>query len=58
MDIHAESDITVQHEIRNNLVLENGVYRLQLRELDEYTSHIDQVKLYAVDYQENGTYVP
>ncbi|MBX5328137.1 MAG: hypothetical protein QHH18_00705 [Candidatus Bathyarchaeota archaeon] len=51
LDIHAESDITVQHTIENSLALENGVYRLQLRELDEFTSHIDQVKLYAVDYQ-------
>jgi len=51
LDIHAESDVTVQHEIQNSLVLENGVYKLQLRELDEHTSHIDQVKLYAVDYQ-------
>jgi hypothetical protein len=51
LNIHAESDITVQHQIQNALVLENGVYKLQLKELDNYTSHIDQVKLYAVDYQ-------
>jgi len=51
LNIHAESDITVQHRIQNTLALENGVYKLQLRELDNYTSHIDQVKLYAVDYQ-------
>jgi hypothetical protein len=51
LNIHAESDITVQHQIQNTLALENGVYKLQLRELDEFTSHIDQVKLYAVDYQ-------
>jgi len=51
LNIHAESDVTVQHEIQNTLSLENGVYELQLRELDEYTSHIDQVKLYAVDYK-------
>mgnify|MGYP001048094721 CR=1 FL=1 len=51
LDIHAESDITVQHPIQNTLALETGVYKLQLRELDNYTSHIDQVKLYAVDYQ-------
>jgi len=51
LNIHAESDITVQHEIQNTLALENDVYKLQLRELDNYTSHIDQVKLYAVDYQ-------
>lgn len=51
LNIHAESDITVQHEIESSLALENGVYKLQLRELDEFTSHIDQVKLYAVDYE-------
>jgi hypothetical protein len=51
LDIHAESDVTVQHEIQNTLALKHGVYKLQLRELDNYTSHIDQVKLYAVDYE-------
>jgi len=51
LNIHAETDITVQHEIQNLLALENDVYKLQLRELDNYTSHIDQVKLYAVDYE-------
>lgn len=49
LDIHAESDVTVQHEIQNTLAFEKGAYKLQLRELDNYTSHIDQVKLYAVD---------
>jgi len=48
LNIHAESDITVQHRIENTLALENCVYKLQLRELDNYTSHVDQVKLYAV----------
>jgi len=51
LNIHAESDVTVQHEIHNTLALENGFYKLQLRELDNFTSHIDQVKLYAVDYE-------
>jgi hypothetical protein len=49
LDIHAESDVTIQHELQHTLALENGVYKLQLREVDNYTSHIDQVKLYAVD---------
>jgi len=49
LDIHADSDVTVQHWIQNTLALENSIYKLQLRELDEFTSHIDQVKLYAVD---------
>jgi hypothetical protein len=47
LDIHAESDVTVLHEIQNALAV--GIYKLQLRELDNFTSHIDQVKLYAVD---------
>jgi len=49
LNIHAESDVTVQHKINQTLVPNNFVYNLQLRELDEFTSHIDQVKLYAVD---------
>ena len=49
LDIHAESDVTLQHEIQNTLALDEGVYKLQLRELDNFTSHIDQVRLYAVD---------
>ncbi len=50
LDIHAESDITVQHEIQNTLTptLDDDVYKLQLRELDNFTSHIDQVKLLAI----------
>jgi len=51
LDIHAESDVTVQHYIENSLALENRFYKLQLWELDNHTSHIDQVKLYAVDYE-------
>lgn len=51
LNIHADSDVTAQHEIQNALVLENGAYNLQLRELDNHTSHIDQVRLYAVDYE-------
>lgn len=49
LNVHAESDVTVQHEIQNILALDDGVYKAQLRELDEFTSHIDQVRLYAVD---------
>ncbi|MDH5754150.1 MAG: hypothetical protein OEY95_02940 [Candidatus Bathyarchaeota archaeon] len=50
LDIHAESDIRVQHQIQQTLVLDGLFYKLQLRELDNFTSHIDQVKLYAVDH--------
>lgn len=49
LDIHAESDVTVQHQIQQTLVRDGPFYKLQLRELDNFTSHIDQVKLYAVD---------
>jgi len=54
LNIHAESDITVQHQIQQTLVLDGMFYKLQLRELDNFTSHIDQVKLYAIDH--NGTW--
>ena len=49
LDIHAESDITVQHRIEQPLVKDGRFYKLSLRELDNFTSHIDQVRLYAVD---------
>ena len=49
LNIHAESDVTVQHQIQQTLVQDDLFYKLQLRELDNFTSHIDQVKLYAVD---------
>lgn len=52
LDIHAESDVTVQYPIQQLLMLGGLSYKLQLRELDNFTSHIDQVKLYAVD--QNG----
>lgn len=49
LDIHASSDVTVQHRIEETLVSDGYFYKLSLRELDEFTSHIDYVKLYAVD---------
>lgn len=69
LNIHAETDVTVQHQIQQTLVLDGLFYKLQLRELDNFTSHIDQVKLYAIDQngewhkcpltiaKHNGTYV-
>ena len=51
LNIHAETDVTLQHVITQTLVPENGLYQLELKELDNFTSHIDQVKLYAVDQQ-------
>ena len=50
LNIHAEYDITVRWNLRNTPSMENGFYRLRLWELDNYTSHIDYVKLYAIDY--------
>jgi hypothetical protein len=56
LNIHAVSDITVQHMIQNGAVPQNGFYNLQLREEDNFTSHIDQVKLIAIDKQ-NGQHL-
>jgi hypothetical protein len=50
LNIHARSDIILEYAMTQS---PNGLlYRLQLRELDSFTSHIDHVRLYAVD--ENG----
>lgn len=49
LNIHASSDITLDHKIEKRLGKGLLFYSLQLRELDEFTSHIDQVKLYAID---------
>jgi len=48
LDIHAESDVTLQHIIGETLVPDKNSYKLSLRELDEFTSHMDYVKLYVV----------
>ncbi|MBS7633006.1 hypothetical protein KEJ15_05220 [Candidatus Bathyarchaeota archaeon] len=37
---------------------DNHLYKLQLRELDNFTSHIDQVKLYAIDKEESWHLCP
>jgi len=48
LDIHGSSDVTVRHVVpKKNLAPENGKLMLSLRELDEYTSHIDYIKLFA-----------
>ena len=49
LDIHADSDVTLQHTIGQTLAPDKNFYKLSLRELDEFTSHIDYVKLYVVD---------
>jgi hypothetical protein len=48
LDIHGDSDVTLQHRIEQPLAPEKNSYKLSLRELDEFTSHIDYVKLYVV----------
>jgi len=49
LDIHSDSDVTLQHVIEQPLISEQNAYRLSLRELDEFTSHLDYVKLHVVD---------
>lgn len=49
LEISGDSDITLQHRIEQALVPQKGSYKLSLRELDEFTSHIDYVKLHVVD---------
>jgi len=49
IDDHASEDITVQWTIQNTPVPDGDSYKLSLRELDTFTTHIDCVKLYAVD---------
>jgi len=52
LDIHAESDVTVDYRLKY-LKPVGSLCLLSLRELDNYTSHIDYVKLYAVDAEGN-----
>jgi len=49
LGIHDDSDITFLQGIDQTFVPEKHLYKLSLRELDEFTSHIDNVKLYAID---------
>jgi len=55
LGIHDDSDITFLQGIDQTFVPEKHLYKLSLRELDEFTSHIDHVKLYAID-NEVGKY--
>lgn len=48
LGIHGDSDITLLYGIET-LVPDGNFYKLSLRELDEFTSHIDYLKLYTVD---------
>jgi hypothetical protein len=48
LNIHAMSDVTVDYCITHALVAANGSYKMQLRELDAFISHIDSVRLFAV----------
>ena len=58
LNIHAESDVTVQHEISGPFMPTKHLYNLQLRELDQFTSHIDQIKLYALDFSGKSEQCP
>ena len=50
INIHSTADITVQTPIpKEDLVPEHNEYLVSLKELDNYTSHIDYIKLYALD---------
>jgi hypothetical protein len=49
LPIHSEGDVTLRHRISNTMTLKDNVYVLQLQELDNFTSHIDRVRLFAVD---------
>jgi hypothetical protein len=52
------SDATLATKIQQPLVSDGYFYRLELRELDEFTSHIDYVKLYAMDYTGEAYRIP
>jgi len=49
LNIHAQSDITVEHTIEQRMINVEGAYLLSLRELDNFTSYIDYVGLYGID---------
>lgn len=52
LDIHAASDVTVDYTL-NYLDPSGRLCMLSLRELDNHTSHVDYVKLFAVDAEGN-----
>jgi hypothetical protein len=49
LQIHSDNDITLKHKIQQKPIPKAELYLLKLAELDNFTSHVDQVKLYAVD---------
>lgn len=49
LHLHGGSDVTIWHTIEQLLVPEDDHYLLSLRELNNSISHIDYVKLYAMD---------
>ncbi len=52
LDIHASQDVTVDYTLKH-LTPIGRLCMLQLRELENFTSHIDYVKLYVVDSEGN-----
>jgi len=58
IDDHASEDVTVQWTIHHTPVPDGDFYKLMLRELDSFTTHIDCVKLYAVDAEGKWQKIP
>ena len=56
LNIHAHSDMILDHKMTQPP--RGFPYRLQLRELDGFTSQIDHVRLYAVDEHEQRRLCP
>ncbi len=52
LNIHGDSDVTIDYRL-SHLTPVGRRCLLSLRELDNYTSHIDQARLFAVDAQDN-----
>ena len=52
LNIHGDSDVTIDYWL-SHLAPVFRYCLLSLRELDNYTSHVDQVRLFAVDTEDN-----
>jgi len=52
LNIHSDSDVTL-HYMLSFAEASGRIVHLKLKELDEFTSHIDCIKLYAIDSEFN-----
>lgn len=52
LGIHGDSDVTINQTLEHLSPI-NRLCPLSLRELDNHTSHVDQVRLFAVDADDN-----